>query len=87
MTPLTRDDTEHAKMYYLASEVHEQLALAMGTLESRERNIETILEESARRQSEIERLSDVIQRAKQESELIEHKGKTMIAVPYWFMKS
>jgi hypothetical protein len=57
MTPLTRDDTEHGKMYYLATEVDAQVSLAMGTLESRERNIETVLIESARRQSEIERLN------------------------------
>ena len=59
----------------------------MGTLESRERNIETILEKSARRQTEIERLTEVVRRAKQESELIQYNGKSVVAVPYWFMKA
>lgn len=36
---------------------------------------------------EVERLRDLLQRAKAESELIEHKGKPMVAVPYWFIKS
>ena len=37
--------------------------------------------------AEIERLRDIIQRAKSESELISHQGKSVIAVPYWFIKS
>lgn len=57
MTPLTRDDTVHGETYYIASEADEQLALAIGTLESRERNIETILAESARRQAELAKAS------------------------------
>ena len=86
-TPLNRDDTEHGKVYYLASQVDSHLGLVMGTLESRERNIETILEESARRQTEIERLTEVLRLAKQESELIQYNGKSVLAVPYWFLKA
>lgn len=56
-TPLHRDDTEHGQVYYLASQVDSHVGLVMGTLESRERNIETILEESALRQAEIGRLT------------------------------
>lgn len=37
--------------------------------------------------AEIERLQNVIRRAKQESELIQYEGKSVVAVPYWFMKS
>lgn len=37
--------------------------------------------------SEIARLQEIVQKAKQESELIQHNGRTVIAVPYWFMKS
>lgn len=36
---------------------------------------------------EIKRLQAIIDKAKQESELIEHNGKSMVAVPYWFVKS
>jgi hypothetical protein len=37
--------------------------------------------------AEVERLRELIHRAKEESELIQHKGKPAIAVPYWFIKS
>jgi hypothetical protein len=36
---------------------------------------------------EIKRLQTIIDKAKKESELIEHNGKPMVAVPYWFIKS
>jgi len=36
---------------------------------------------------EIKRLQIIIDKAKQESELIELNGKPMVAVPYWFMRS
>ena len=37
--------------------------------------------------AEIVRLRDVIGRAKRESELIQYNGRSLVAVPYWFMKS
>ena len=37
--------------------------------------------------AEVERLREVLKRAKQESELIQYNGKSVVAVPYWFMKS
>jgi hypothetical protein len=48
----------------------DQLALAIGTLESRERNIETILKESARRQVEIEQLNLAEEGAKEAFEVV-----------------
>lgn len=83
----SRDGTEHGKSYYLASEVDSHLGLVMGTLESRERNIENIQQESKRLQTEIDRLNDVLHRAKQESDLVQYNGKSVLAVPYWFLKA
>jgi hypothetical protein len=37
--------------------------------------------------AEIVRLRDVISRAKRESELIYYNGKSVVAVPYWFINS
>lgn len=37
--------------------------------------------------AEVERLRQIVERAKQESELIQYNGKSVVAVPYWFMKS
>ena len=33
------------------------------------------------------RLRNIIDQAKRESELVELKGRQMIAVPYWFIKT
>ena len=38
-------------------------------------------------QVEIRRLRSIIDRAKQESELIQYGGKSVLVIPYWFMKS
>lgn len=37
--------------------------------------------------AEVERLREIISRAKQESELIQYQGRSVIAVPYWFLRS
>ena len=37
--------------------------------------------------AEVERLREIIRRAKEESELIEHKGAPALVVPYWFVRS
>ena len=37
--------------------------------------------------AEVKRLQDIIDRAKAESELIQSKGRAMVAVPYWFIKA
>lgn len=36
---------------------------------------------------EIKRLRDIITRAQKESQLVEHGGKPMLLVPYWFVKA
>ena len=38
-------------------------------------------------QAELRRLTDIINRAKAESEFVEIRGRSMVAVPYWFIKS
>jgi hypothetical protein len=37
--------------------------------------------------TEVKRLQDIIDRAKAESELVQSKGRAMVAVPYWFIKA
>lgn len=37
--------------------------------------------------AEVKRLQDIIDRAKAESELVQSKGRAMVAVPYWFIKA
>ena len=51
----------------------DELDLMASTLESRERNIETILSESSRRQAEIERLTDALKHANDQAEHFERE--------------
>lgn len=37
--------------------------------------------------AEVKRLQEVLQRAKQESELIQYDEKSVVIVPYWFMQT
>ncbi len=37
--------------------------------------------------NEVRRLQGLVQRARDESELVEHHGKPALVVPYWFINS
>jgi hypothetical protein len=44
------------------------------------------LDEQVAMQAEFQKLKDAVQKAREESVLTTIDGKTMVAVPYWFMR-